>query len=209
MSMSYRDISLKDLAQQYGIRNRQTPILTKVTELAPSEELNVSLASAKVLPLRSEKARSEWIVVPVLRELHLRNQDFLTIYSGEYLPADEQKGLTGECDFILARNAQTYDLSYPILSIVEAKKNDLDLGVAQCAAQLVGARLYNQQQGVDLHQVYGCVTTGKDWLFMRLSGPLIEINTEAQTLAELPRILGIFQHIIDQFREELRDVVLT
>jgi hypothetical protein len=40
------------------------------------------------------------------------------------------------------------------------------VGVPQCAAQLLGAKLYNEKKGVKLDKIYGCVTTGNEWLFL-------------------------------------------
>lgn len=206
--MSYRDFSLQDLAERFDLRNQRRRLLEEIAPVLPSETLLAALADAEALPIRSQKAHSEWILVPILRELRERNSDFLTIYSGEMLMADAAQGLSGECDFMLAKDIQAFDLNYPILSIVEAKKHDLELGVPQCAAQLYGAKIFNQKQQVDLSKLYGCVTNGNDWLFLKLEGTLITIDTRPRYLNEVDNILGIFQHIIDQFREELRDVAL-
>ena len=74
------------------------------------------------------------IVVPILLELRDLTSRFFTIYSGDNLNADEEAGLRGECDFILTKNTGTFDINYPILSVVEAKKNDIEIGIPQCAA---------------------------------------------------------------------------
>lgn len=156
------------------------------------------------LPVRSEKAKSEWIVVPILRELRNRNDKYFTIHSGDFLNADEEKGLKGECDFILAKDVSTFDINYPIIQIVEAKKNDLELGVPQCAAQLVGAKVFNQNKGVEIPKIYGCVTTGNEWLFMVLENDLIKIDSKIHYLNEVENIIGIFQVIIDYYKKILK-----
>jgi hypothetical protein len=197
--MAYSDFTLADLEEQFGIKNQRKHLFAQIAPVLPSEKLQLDLAESEDMLLRSEKARSEWIVVPILKELRQRNNKFLTIYSGENLTADKEKGLVGECDFIIAKDTQSYDISLPIFMLVEAKKNDLEEGVRQCAAQMVGARVFNQKRGVELEKIYGCSTTGDDWQFLELSDQL-NIDTRKYFLVELKELLGIFQTIIDYYK---------
>ncbi len=201
--MAYSDFTLDDLRQKFGIENKRVRILEDISPLEPSENLVKALEEVEELPIRSEKAKSEWIVVPILKELRHRSGKFFTIYSGDHLNVDEASGLKGECDFILAKDIGTFDINYPIIQIVEAKKNDVEIGVPQCAAQLIGAKRYNQKKGVELDEVYGCVTTGNEWLFMQLKAEQININTKLLYLNEIENILGTFQHIINHYKEKL------
>ncbi|HFA51929.1 MAG TPA: hypothetical protein ENJ95_23175 [Bacteroidetes bacterium] len=202
--MSYRDFTLAKLESHFGIKNRKERILETFVPIQPSTYLSRELMEVEGLPVRSEKAKSEWIVVPILRELRNRNDKYFTIHSGDFLNADEEKGLKGECDFILAKDVSTFDINYPIIQIVEAKKNDLELGVPQCAAQLVGAKVFNQNKGVEIPKIYGCVTTGNEWLFMVLENDLIKIDSKIHYLNEVENIIGIFQVIIDYYKKILK-----
>ena len=87
---------------------------------------------------------------------------------------------------------------------MEAKKNDVELGVPQCAAQLIGAKIYNEKKGIHLAKIYGCVTTGQEWLFMVLEDDLVKINTKLYYLNEIENVLGVFQCIIDYYIKELK-----
>ncbi len=202
--MAYIDFSLQDLKQQFGVQNQQKRLFGDFEDITPSERLLEDLQEVEELPIRSEKAKSEWIVVPILRELRKRNNNFFTIYSGDNLNADESKGLKGECDFILARDIGTFDLNYPIIQIVEAKKNDIEIGVPQCAAQLVGAKIFNEKKEVKLDCIYGCVTTGNDWRFMQLEKDVLWIDKKTYFLSEIGELLAIFQHIIDYYKKILK-----
>ena len=168
--------------------------------LEPSQNLKENLQLAAELPVRSEKAKSEAIVFPILVEVRNRNDKFFTIYSGDILNADESRGLKGECDFILAKDVHSFSINYPIIQIVEAKKNDIDLGVPQCAAQLLGAKIFNEKKGVNLEKIYGCVTTGDEWLFMKLENDLI-VDEQKYYLVEINKLLGIFQQIVDYYKK--------
>ena len=132
--MDYSDFILKDLKVKFGLDNIVEPLFPAVAPLKISDALQEDLSIAGLLPVRSEKAKSELIVMPILIELLKRNQYFFTIYSGDTLVADKEKGLTGECDFIIAKNTGTFDINTLIITLVEAKKHDIETGIPQCAA---------------------------------------------------------------------------
>lgn len=201
--MAYTDFTLASLEQKFGVKNQRRTLFSPLPPLPLSTDLQKALTRARELPVRSEKARSEWIVAPILLELRELTNRFFTIYSGDNLNADEEAGLKGECDFILAKDTGTFDINYPILQIVEAKRNDLEVGVPQCAAQLIGARLFNEKKNVTIPMLYGCVTTGDEWVFMRLVDNELVIDIRKYYLVEIGELLTLFVDIINQYRTEL------
>ena len=201
--MGYSDYTLEKIKDKFSINNvTESNLLGENVPMQASDFLLKQLDIASSLRIKSEKARSEWIVAPVLTELRERNDKFFTIYSGDNLNVNDD--LKGECDFILAKDIHSYDVNYPILQIVEAKKHDIeDLGVPQCAAQLIGAKLFNQKNGIELKKIYGCATTGKIWQFLVLEGNTIYVDEKQYYIGNLPELLGAFQFIIDYYKREL------
>ena len=198
--MAYSDFTLDQLELRFGLRNRTAALFANVAAVEPSPHLINTLRAAAELPLRSEKAKSEGIVFPILLALRELNDKFFTIYSGENLPGDEAQGLKGECDFILAKDVQSFSVNYPVFQLVEAKKHDLEAGVSQCAAQLLGAQLFNERRGVRLPFVYGCVTNGNEWLFLRLTDNVLTVDNRQYFFNELPLLLGVFQAVFADVR---------
>lgn len=197
--MAYSDYSLLKIEEEFGIKNQIMNLFDDIKPVEPSSWLLNLLQIAKELPVKSEKAKSEMIVMPILVELRNRNNKYFTIYSGDSLNIDDT--LKGECDFILSKDTRSFDINYPIIQVVEAKKNDIEIGIPQCAAQMVGAKKYNEKRGnKSINTIYGCVTTGDDWFFMRLTDK-IEIDDEKYYLGNLNQLLGIFQHILDNFKQ--------
>lgn len=201
--MAYTDFTLEDLSLIFGVQNKVSTLFTSITPVKASTNLLQFLEETKELPIKSEKAKSELVVMPVLLDLRQRNNKFFTIYSGETLAADKEKGLTGECDFILAKDTSSFSINIPIIAVVEAKKNDLELGIAQCGAQLLGAKIFNEKRGLNLKDIYGCVTTADNWKFLKLSDKLLAIDKTTYYLKELELILGIFQQVVDSFKSVL------
>ena len=206
--MAYRDFTLNTLEEKFSIINKGKVLFSKsdIVPIAPDSWLSETLEMGQGLRLRSEKARSEAIVSPILFFLRKINANFFTIHSGEVLNVDKENGLNGECDFLLSQNTGSYTIDTPIISVVEAKKHDLDLGINQCTAQMYGSALYNRKKGKFAEIIYGCVTTGSEWRFLKLENNLLSIDEEIYTIKELPTILGIFQRIIDYYKAILEPV---
>jgi hypothetical protein len=198
--MPYTEFTLDKIEERFGIKNRLDTLFANAIPVTPSDRLRADLQEAQHFILRTEKARSEWVVVPVLREIARRNHPFLTIHSGENLDADATNGLNGECDFILAKDANTYSISFPIIQIVEAKKQDFDLGIPQCAAQLIGAEIFNRKREAVIPKIYGCVTTGTNWQFLVYEDSIIYIDPAQYSLGQIDLILGILQQIVDYYK---------
>lgn len=201
--MPYSDFTLEKIQERFGIDNRLQTLFGEVTPVAASERLIADLEETHEILLRSEKAKSEWIVVPVLKEVKRRNKPFLTIHSGENLEADVSAGLNGECDFILAKDTRSYSINFPVVQVVEAKKQDFDIGIPQCAAQLIGADLFNKKRHVILDKIYGCVTTGVNWQFLVYEAGTIYIDPKLYALTDVDQILGVFQYIVDYYKTTL------
>jgi hypothetical protein len=115
----------------------------------------------------------------------------ISILSGQRLDVDAERRLLGECDFILALSEPLPRLRAPLVTIVEAKKNDIEAVLGQCIAQMVAAQLFNERAG-HTGVVYGCVTTGEDWQFLRLDGQKVLIDTTRRYINDVGSILAAF-----------------
>lgn len=98
-------------------------------------------------PATTEKAKSERLVSPILMEIVQAFEQQVTLFSGEELNVNPNENLSGACDFFFGLYPLSPYLETPIIAIAEAKDEDLEWGIAQCAAQLYAAHLYNQQEG--------------------------------------------------------------
>ncbi len=196
--MAYTDFTIDELKEKFGLVVRSGLLFEGVAPIVVPQTLRERL-NVKGVPLRSEKVRSEIIIMPVLLEMLERNQNRLTLFSGERLEGDSSVKLVGECDFLLVNVPNTPVLESPIFCVAEAKKQDMDLGVEQCAAQLLGVQLFNQRHGSNPKFIFGCVTTGETWQFLRLEGKNLVVDQRRYFLSELEYILGILQTIIDAF----------
>lgn len=111
--MAYRDFSLEGLLLTFGLTEESDRLFPDVTPAEPSDWLQETLRLGQDFGLKSgsEKARSEFVIAPILLELERWSQKTqqkpFAIHSGKVLTADTAQGLTGECDFILSAGPYT------------------------------------------------------------------------------------------------------
>jgi hypothetical protein len=188
---------IEQVTKKFGLNAQFRGLFSTILVVEPSNWLLETLEKAKLFPLRNEKVKSERIVSPILGEVAEFYANKVTLFSGEELLVDSDKDLAGECDFFFILEPYKPYLESPIISLVEAKDEDMDYGIAQCAAQLYGAKLFNEMEGKNFPILYGCATNGIEWIFIRFENNVFYIDNKVYT--DLKEILGVFHHIIKSY----------
>ncbi len=193
--MSYSKITIQDLESRFGVRQVFTPNLFSGIKPRPIGDWLKTLLIETVpfaLMNDSEKARSEYIIAPVFFELRKQSLEKLSVFSGIEFNVDRKTGLTGECDFLVSHSDNQTFLESPVVVAVEAKRQDFKKGFVQCIAEMIAARQFNEQHSTPKEVIYGCVTIGNGWQFLKLKGKKAYIDTTAFDVNEdLERIFGI------------------
>lgn len=197
--MTYSKFTYKSIRADLGIQNKREILFPDVIPIPPSDWLVTTLKMSNEYALFSEKARSEAIVFPILLDICQKNTQKLSLYSGAILNGDDTKGLNGECDFILSKGEQDFDLQAPLFCMIEAEDNDIEKNIPQCIAQMEGARLYNERESKSFPFIYGCVTTATEWQFLKLQNSICYVDKTRYYLDKPENILGVLQTIIDFF----------
>ena len=194
--MRYSDFGLDSIERMLNLELVSAELFPSLVPVDTPAWLPDMLARMhRTLPLVSEKARCEAIVAPVLQAATELGQPPLSIFSGVRLDQNPDSGLVGECDFIIARTAPVPRLKAPLLTVVEAKRADLELGLAQCIAQMEGIRQFNSAAGIAI-PVYGSVTTGELWQFLKLDPGILTLDTRRYPLHPLPELLAVLARIL-------------
>lgn len=166
--------------------------LPEIEAIAPSPILSGYLQES--LPIvgtsGSEKARSEGIIYPMLLEVRRQLDRQVSLFSGEEFNVDESVGLNGVCDFLLARSTAVLEIEAPVVVVVEAKKTDLKTGFGQCIAEMVAVQRFNEAQSHPIPRIYGSVSNGMQWQFLRLVESTMTIDLNVYSLPPIDRILG-------------------
>ena len=98
--------------------------------------------------------------------------------------------------FIISKSAEQLLLDAPIITIVEAKNDNINNGFGQCISEMLAARIFNEAKGNTIDSIYGVVTTGSLWKFMKLKKDAVWIDVDEYHISSVAKILGIFITIV-------------
>lgn len=197
--MSYSEFSLAKIKKIFNLTTSEKPdLFANIPEINCSDYLqetlhyNVPLALAS----NSEKARSEMIITPILIELRKHLQAKISLFSGVDFNVNPELGLNGYCDFIISSVVEQLFISAPVMMLVEAKNENITGGIGQCIAEMIAAQIFNEQENNSISSIYGVVTSGTNWRFLRLTDKLVEIDLSEYYLTNINKIFGILVHSI-------------
>jgi hypothetical protein len=197
--MAYNNFSLQDVVDQFGLNLLDARFCESLPAVSPHPDFMAIFG--QYLPLaqraKSEKAKSELLVSPILVEVRRLVNNQIELFSGEEFNVDKEQGLNGFCDFLFSRSTVPYIIKAPVMMLVEAKKGELDVGLGQCVAEMIAAQIFNIREGKELPAIYGCVTSGKLWQFLKLEGKDITIDINEYYVTPVERVLGILKWMVD------------
>ncbi len=197
--MAYSDFTLTEIKTKFNLTlSEQIDLFPQIPELQGSKHLTQTLQDniPLALAIDTEKARSEMIVTPILIELRKYFQLQISLFSGIPFNVDIAQGLNGTCDFLISHSAEQLSIEAPIITLVEAKNDNIKSGLGQCLAEMVAAQLFNQQKGNSIPIIYGVITTGSVWKFLKLENQIASIDLVEYYIRDLPKILGILANAI-------------
>ena len=197
--MAFSNFTLQSAQEQFGLNLiTSEPLFAGVRPVDVGTEVrrNLDVFGQLALRMNTEKARSEWLIAPVLGELWLRGRRTICMHSGVEFTFDKEAGLSGFVDFLIGKGPQVSFMTAPILALVEGKNESIPSGQGQLAAEMIAALRFNFKSKTAIDTVYGVVTTGDSWLFHRLCESEFVIDTRIYVIAEVDHILGILLHIV-------------
>lgn len=199
--MAYSNFTLDTAQEAFDLEEIDAAgIFADIEPVVPSQLLmdvlarNLPLATA----IGTEKAKSEMIVADVLVELREQLECRISLFSGIDFNVDPENGLTGVCDFVVSLSPRQFSLKAPVIVLVEAKNDNLEIGLGQCVAEMVAAQRFNAQEGNDIPRIYGATTSGADWRFLKLEGKKLHIDMSVYQIAQCDKVLGILTSMVKQ-----------
>ena len=188
---------LKTVVKKFNLDAKSASLFDTIEPVEASSWLLDTLKKSRLVPLNNEKTKAERIISPILVEIAEFYQEKITLFSGEELEVNAADDLSGACDFFFVLHPHKPYIESPIISLAESKNEDMEYGRAQCAAQLYGAKLYNEAEGKDIPVLYGCATDGVEWQFLRFEDNVFYIDNRIYT--NLNEILGVWHKVIQTY----------
>jgi len=196
--MAYSDFTLSGLTKQFQLTiEEDTDLFADVPEAAirPSFQTQLQRTISLALRVSTEKARSEFIIAPILAELWLQTGQTIGLFSGVDFTVDPIKGFAGVCDYIITRSPELLFVQAPVLMLVEAKNEEMKRGYAQCIAEMLAAQTFNLRESGNCNTVYGAVTIGELWKFLELTSTTVRIDSRNYHIEHIEKIMGILLHL--------------
>jgi hypothetical protein len=199
--MAYSEFTIKQVKEEFDlniIENKE--IFGKIDRVTLDDSVIKRLDEHVPLALavNTEKARSEFIIAYVLLELRSYFDNQVSLFSGIDFDVDKEKKLNGFCDFIISLSSEQFFLTSPIIAVVEAKNENIIAGIGQCLAEMVASNIFNERENNNVESIYGVVTTGSAWKFLKLTDNQAVIDKKEYHIEQIDKIMGILMAMIKQ-----------
>jgi hypothetical protein len=192
--MAYSDFTLRKVKQSFGLTAVEGGrFLPEVEPIAPSPILAGLLEDTVpwAIAVGTEKAKSELIIAPALLEVKRLLNHQISVFSGTDFTVDIAAGLNGVCDFLISRSPEQFEIEAPAVVLVEAKRDNINSGLGQCIAEMVAAQRFNEANNNPIPTIYGSVTSGTAWRFMKLEGQIVTIEVRDYPFPPVETILSM------------------
>jgi hypothetical protein len=199
--MSYSKFTLRKVKEEFHLTLiEDRDLFSHIESHSISEDFTKILQETLPLALaiNTEKARSELLISPVLVELRKMFERKISLFSGVDFNVDETKDLNGFCDFLISNSSEQFFITAPVVAIVEAKNEDIIGGMGQCIAEMIAAKLFNEKENISISWVYGAVTTGSVWKFLKLEQQTVFIDNREYYIENVGKIMGILYAMVKQ-----------
>ena len=199
--MPYSSFTLDTVEETFQLEERGAAgIFADSEPVEPSAELANALAKKAPLAkaIGTEKAKSELIVADILVELREHFERRISLFSGIEFNVDAANDLSGICDFVISLSPGQFSLKAPVIVLVAAKRDSLTDGLGQCVAEMVAAQRFNAEKGNDIRCVYGAITSGTEWLFLKLEEQTLSIDMATYHISQCDKVLGILVSMVEQ-----------
>ena len=192
--MAYSDFTIRKVKQDFGLTTVEGGrFLPEIDPIAPSAILAGLLEDTIpwAIAVGTEKARSEVIIAPALLEVKRLLNRQVSVFSGTNFTVDIALGLNGVCDFLISRSSEQFEIEAPAVMLVEAKRDNINSGLGECIAEMVAAQRFNDINNNSISTIYGSVTSGTAWRFLKLEGQTVTIDVRDYPFPPVEVILGM------------------
>ena len=197
--------TIPDVQERFKIRHVENDFIETENTVGPSEQFlqEFEFNREYIDVFASEGARCEAVIFPVLREVYKRYANYYALWIKKPITYDEI--LSGIPDYFISTRSELGKLvvGTPLIILVEAKKNDFEIGWGQCLAELVAAQKIN----ADLeYPVYGIVSDGTLWQIGHLIEETFTQNRTSFSVDNLPVLFGAIDSVFKAASEAYQKI---
>ncbi len=186
--------AIPDVQERFQIRHVENDFIEVAHTIGPSEQFLQELEFSRqyINIFASEGSRCEAVIFPILREVYKGYAEHYALWIKKSITYDDV--LNGTPDYFISTRSELGKLvvGTPLIMLVEAKKNDFEVGWGQCLAELVAAQKINEDME---HPVYGIVSDGTLWQIGHLVNETFTQNRTSFSVDNLPVLFGAIDSV--------------
>jgi hypothetical protein len=153
----------------------------------------------------SEASICENLIYPILKDAWKPYSDIFSIWSHHAL--EDEEGVIGVPDYLISKRSELGKIifDFPLLAVVEAKKDDFSAGWAQCALEMLTITKINRN---DTIAVYGIVSNGEIWEIAKLENQRFVSYSKHFVIEELDILFDALVSVLENCKLQLTELGL-
>jgi hypothetical protein len=177
-------------------------------EIVKTASLNEAVRQDIIFTLKevaydvSEASICENLIYPILKDAWKNYADIFSIWSHQSLEYDDE--LTGIPDYLISKRSPLGKIifDFPLLAVVEAKKDNFSTGWAQCCLEMVAIQKINNNDGF---AVYGLVSNGEIWEIAKLENQLFTFYNKRFVIEALDVLFNVLVSMLELCKLQLNE----
>jgi hypothetical protein len=198
--------SLSDVLIHYGIHYKKEKFeLIKEIKLTDAVQNEINFALNEIPYKVSDASICENLIYPLLKEAWKNYIDAFSIWSHQSLT--DNNGILRIPDYLITKRSSLGKVifDFPVLAVIEAKKDNFSSGWTQCCLDMIKIREMNQNE---VMTVYGIVTNGEDWEIGKLEQNRFVLYKERFFIEELETLFNALISVLELCKLQLIELKL-
>ncbi|WP_394754259.1 hypothetical protein [Crenothrix sp.] len=174
--------------------------IVRIVEINEAVRQDIVFTLKEVAYDVSEAAICENLIYPILKDAWKNYSDIFSIWSHQALEYDDD--LTGIPDYLISKRSELGKIifDFPLLAVVEAKKDNFSLGWAQCSLEMVAIQKINNNANL---AVYGLVSNGEIWEIAKLENHNFTFYNKRFVIEELDVLFNVLVSVLELCKLQL------
>lgn len=198
--------SLSDVLKFYNIHYFEANFVIVKTETLHEVMQQDIMFTLKEIPYDiSEAAICENLIYPLLKEAWKLYANVLMLWSHQAL--EDDTGNIRIPDYLISKRSSLGKIifDFPLLAVIEAKKDNFSLGWTQCSLDMIKIQQLNKNDNID---IYGLVSNGKIWEVAKLSNQQFIVYNKRFFIEELETLFNMLVSVLELCKQQLIDLNL-
>jgi hypothetical protein len=179
--------------------------IIKTANMTPAVQQDIVFTLEKVPYNISEASICENLIYPILKDAWKPYADIFSIWSHQSL--EDENGFIGIPDYLISKRSDLGDVifDFPLLAVIEAKKDDFSTGWTQCCLEMLSIRKINKNDNL---AVYGLVSNGEIWQIAKLNKQSFVLYKKHFVIEELDILFNALVSVLELCKLQLQELKL-